>query len=106
MVCWSPSLWLMASSCAAASSGLLGPAAECGLSRFGRLGRQVPSPPLGRPAEAQIRDVEELAEVHGESEIRRGGVRKEKAGIFRGDARLERLVIELAHAVHERQVLT
>ena len=83
----------------------LGQLRELGLERVARPGPHVPDLPLRPPAETQVCDMEELFEVHGEGQVRRGGVGKEKAGILRRDARLERLVIELADAVHERQVL-
>src|ERR1700737_4729285 len=76
-----------------------------GLQRIPRLGPHVADLPLRPPAETQVRDVQELLVVHGEGEVRRRGVGQEKASVLGRNARLERLVIELADAAHEGHVL-
>src|SRR6266700_6698075 len=65
----------------------------------------MPDLPLRAPAETQVGDVQELLVVHREGEVCGSRVGQEKAGVLGRNARLERLVIELADAAHERHVL-
>src|SRR6266852_893591 len=83
----------------------LGQLRKARLQRVPCLGPHVPDLPLRPPAETQVRDVKELLVIHREGEVRGGGVGQKKAGVLRRNARLERLVIELADATHERHVL-
>src|SRR5437660_1587941 len=53
---------------------------------------------------SELGDMQKLLEVHGERQVGRGRIREEKAGVLRRNARLERLVVELTHAAHEREI--
>ena len=64
----------------------------------------MPDLPLGPPAEPEVGDMQKLLEVHRERQVGRGRIREEKAGVLRRNARLERLVVELTHAAHEREI--
>src|SRR5438093_1149627 len=79
----------------------LGEFGETCFERIAGFGPHVPDLPLRPPAEAQVGDVEELFEIHGEGQVRRRRIRQQKTGVLGGNAGLERLVVQLADAAHE-----